>query len=124
MNPKFTHTEKEHGVAIAWREPLLTHIKTDAFTRGDSKITYAAAIDRFHLDSTVRRVGRVLSAMEFMLVADGWPPETAAGVTAYVVNAGSGEPGDGWVDQWPMKPAVARAAARARVRELALTDDD
>ena len=50
----------------------------------------------------------------------------AAGITAYVVNSGSGQPGNGWVQVWNMNPEDARKQARAYMRLLTLgpeTDD-
>ncbi len=122
MNPKFTHTVNEHEVAERWMAPLLEYVKTDAFSRGDRPLTYAAAIPRFGLDTSVRRVGRVLDAVERILVTQDWPPATAAGVTAYVVNSGSKKPGNGWAETWNMDPKDARELARARVRALTLDD--
>jgi hypothetical protein len=117
MNPKFTHSVKEHERALLLVDPLLEYVKTDAFSRGDRPLTYAAAISRFDVDTTVRRLGRVLDGVERILATRGWPAVPAAGITAYVVNSGSGQPGDGW---------DARAQARAYIRLLTLgpeTDD-
>ena len=99
-------------------------MKTDAFTSRDSPLTYAKAIQRFQLDSTVRRVGRILDAVEHILVEQGWPEPAAEGIAAYLVNASSGEPGDGWADIRKVKPKIARQAARDYVRELTLSVED
>jgi hypothetical protein len=123
MNPKYTHSVREHEVAASWVAPLLAYVKTDAFIRSDSPLTYAAAKNRFQLDANVRRVGRVLYAVEQILLEEGWPPDAAAGITAYVVNASTGIPGYGWLEIWETDPDRARGAARAHVRELALADD-
>ena len=55
-----------------------------------------------------------------ILATRGWPEEAGAGITAYVVNSGSGKPGDGWVQVWYMNPEDTREAARAWVRLLTL----
>jgi hypothetical protein len=126
MNPKFTHSVNEHDCALLLIDPLLEYVKTDAFSRGDRPLTHAAAIARFDVDTTVRRLGRVLDGVERILATRGWPAVPAAGITAYVVNSGSGQPGDGWVLLWNMKPEDARAQARAYIRLLTLgpeTDD-
>ena len=126
MNPKFTHSVKEHERALLLIDPLLEYVKTDAFSRGDRPLTQAAAIARFDVDTTVRRLGRVLDSVERILAARGWPKVAGAGITAYVVNSGSGQPGDGWVEVWNMRPEDARKQARAYIRLLTLgpeTDD-
>lgn len=126
MNPKLTHTVNEHELALELIDPLLLYIKTDAFSRGDRPLTYAAALERFGVDAPVRRMGRVLDGVERILVTRDWPPVAAAGVTAYVVNAGSRKPGDGWTEIWNMPPEDARAQARAYMRLLTLgpVEDD
>ena len=123
MNPKYSHSVDEHRMAETWIDPLLSHVKTDAFSRGDRPVTYQGAIARFDLDTSVRRVGRVLDAVELILVSRGWPRTAAGGVTAYIVNAGSGEPGAGWMETWNMRPRDAREEARAYVRRLTLDVD-
>lgn len=123
MNPKFTHSVNEHGLSLALVAPLLEYVKTDAFSRGDRPLTYAAALERFHVDTSVRRLGRVLDGVERILAARGWPEVAAAGITAYVVNSGSGRPGDGWVEVWNMNPEDAREEARAYLRLLTLGPD-
>lgn len=126
MNPKFTHSANEHELALLLVDPLLEYVKTDAFSRGDRPLTYAAAISRFDVDTTVRRIGRVLDGVERILATRGWPDVAAAGITAYVVNSGSGQPGNGWVQVWNMNPEDARKQARAYIRLLTLgpeTDD-
>jgi len=123
MDPRFTHTAREHGVAEAWLPELLTYIKTDAFVRTDSTLSYAEAIDYFHLDCQVRRAGRVLDAAERILLSSGWPERAAAGVSAYVVNASTRRPGSGWMELWQRDPMLAREDTRAYIRELALAND-
>ena len=49
MNPKYTHSAREHLTADAWVDPLLNYIKSDAFTDEDRPLTYQGAIDRFSL---------------------------------------------------------------------------
>jgi hypothetical protein len=120
MNPKFTHSVNEHELALQLIDPLLEYVKTDAFSRGDRPLTHAAALDRFNVQTTVRRLGRVLDGVERILIARGWPDVAGAGITAYVVNAGSGQPGSGWVQVWKMNPEDAREEARAYVRLLTL----
>jgi hypothetical protein len=120
MHAKYTHSAREHRVAQDWIDALLQYVKTDAFVRSDSTMTYAGAIERFDLDVTVRRAGRVLDAVERILVARGWPPEAAGGIAAYVVNSGSGKPGGGWMEVWNMNPEDARQVARDYLREEAL----
>ena len=126
MSSRFTHSVREHDLALMLVDPLLEYVKTDAFSRGDRPLTYAGALARFDVDTTVRRLGRVLDGVERILVTREWPEVAAAGITAYVVNAGSGSPGDGWVKLWNMNPLDARREARAYVRLLTLgpeTDD-
>jgi hypothetical protein len=117
-----THTVREHGIADAWIPDLVTYIKTDAFARMDRPLSHQEAATRFGLDVGVRRVPRVVDAVESILRGRGWPEPACGGVTAYVVNAGSREPGDAWAALWRMKPVEARRAARAHIREEALSD--
>ena len=70
--------------------------------------------------TSVRRRGRVLDGVERILATRGWPEVAAAGLTASVVNSGSGKPGDGWVEVWNMNPDDAREEARAYLRLLTL----
>lgn len=123
MRERFTHTAREHELAQDWVAPMVQHVKTDAFTSRDTPLTYAKAIQRFGFESTTRRVGRVMDAVEHILLEQGWPAPAAEGVTAYLVNATSGEPGDGWVEARRVKPKNARQAARDYVRELTLRED-
>lgn len=123
MNPKFTHSVNEHELAERLVRPLLDYVKIDAFSDGDRPLTYAGAIARFDVDTSVRRFGRVLDAVERILATSGWPDTAAAGITAYVVNSGSGKPGDGWVEVWNMNPEDAREQARAHLRRLTLGSD-
>lgn len=123
MDPRFTHTTREHEVAQEWIPGLLAYIKTDAFTAGDRTLSYGEAIDYFHLDCQVRRAGRVLDAAERILLASGWPEPAAAGVSAYVVNGTTRAPGYGWMELWHRDPRSARDDTRAHLRELALADD-
>ncbi|MDO8309004.1 MAG: hypothetical protein Q7V58_11680 [Actinomycetota bacterium] len=120
MNPKFTHSVNEHELSMQLVDPLLDYVKTDAFSHGDRPLTYAGARDRFKVSTSVRRLGRVLDGVERILATRGWPEVAAAGITAYVVNSGSGKPGDGWVQVWNMNPEDAREAARAYMRLLTL----
>jgi hypothetical protein len=113
---------REHEIAREWIPAFLEFIKTDAFAYTDKPISYKDAIDRFGLDVSVRRAGRVLDAVEWILRGRGWPQDACGGVAAYVVNAGSGEPGDGWKALWKVHPRDAREAARSYVREQALAD--
>ena len=71
----------------------------------------------------MRRLGRVLNGVERILAARGWIEVAAAGITASVVNSGSGRPGDGWVEVWNMNPKDAREDARASLRLLTLGPD-
>lgn len=119
---KYTHSLREHEVAALWLPDFLAYIKQDAFDDGDRPLTYKDAIEKFSLDVSVRRAGRVLDAVEWLLRARGWPLEACAGAAAYVVNSSTGEPGDGWKDLWKMHPRDAREAARAHIRELTLAD--
>ena len=119
---KYTHTAREHEIANAWIPSFVDYIKTDAFADSDSPISYKDALERFSLDVSVRRVGRVLDSVEWILRSRGWPQDACGGVAAYVVNAGTGEPGDGWKALWKIHPRDAREAARAYVREQALAD--
>jgi hypothetical protein len=121
-NPKYTHTEREHELADQWIPFLYAHIKQDVFTDRDRPISYKDAVGKYGLDVHVRRVGRVLDAVEMILSERGWPSEPRGGVAAYVVNASTGEPGDGWSDIWKVSPRDARSSARAYVRELTLAD--
>lgn len=120
MNPKFTHSVNEHQLSLGLVDPLLDYVKTDAFSHGDRPLTYAAAKERFNVDTSVRRLGRVLDRVERILATRGWPEVAAAGITVYVVNSGSGRPGDGWVEVWNMNPEDAREEARAYLRLLTL----
>jgi hypothetical protein len=120
----FTHSIREHELAQDWVAPLIQHVKTDAVTNRDSPLTSAKALQRFQLDSPVRRVGRILDAVEHILVEQGWPKPAAEGIAAYLVNASSGEPGEGWADNRNVKPKIARQAARDYVRELTLSVED
>jgi hypothetical protein len=124
VQTQFTHSVREHELAEAWVDPLVGWVKDDAFVRADSPMTYAEAMARFRLDTTTRRVGRMLDGVEQILRARGWPAEAAAGVTAYVVNSGSRTPGEGWMAIWQMNPKDARKQARRYVRELTLGEDD
>ena len=72
MNPKFTHSVNEHQLSRGIVEPLLDHVKTDAFAHGDRPITYAAAKERFNVDTSVRRLGRVLDGVERILATRVW----------------------------------------------------
>jgi hypothetical protein len=119
---KYSHTEREHEVAEAWIPDFLSYIKTDAFSGTDRPLTFTSAAEKFSLGTSVRRTGGVLDAVEWILRGQGWPDEACCGVTAYVVNASSREPGAGWKDLWKVEPGQARAAARAFVREAALAD--
>jgi hypothetical protein len=119
-DPRFTHSVNEHQIAEAWLPHLMTHIKTDAFSGDDRPLSYTAAIDKFALATTSRRLGRVLDAVEHLLRDEQWPPSAAAGIAAYIVNAKSGQPGEGWFEIWKMDPRDAREAAREHLRELAL----
>jgi hypothetical protein len=121
-NPKYTHSQREHDVADAWIPALVDYIKVDAFASLDRPLSYKDAVTKFSLDTSVRRAGRVLDAVEWILKSRGWPIEACAGVAAYVVNSSTGEPGDGWKELWTMHPRDAREAARSHVRELALAD--
>lgn len=69
MNPKFTHSVNEHHLALALVDPLLDYVKTDAFSDGDRPLTYAVALERFDVDTSVRRLGRVLDGVERILAA-------------------------------------------------------
>lgn len=120
MNPKFTHSKNEPPLSLGLVDPLLDYVKTDAFSHGDRPLTYAAAKERFNVDTSVRRLGRVLDGVERILATRGWPEVAAAGITAYVVNSWSGKPGDGWVESWNMNPEDAREEARAYLRLLTL----
>ncbi len=124
MNPKFTHSVNEHALAEHLVAPLLAYVKVDAFSEGDRPLTYRQAIDRFDVGTSVRRLGRVLDAAERILAREGWPEVAAAGITAYVVNGGSGQPGYGWFEVWNMNAEDAREEARAYVRRLTLGDDE
>lgn len=124
MNPKFTHSVNEHALSLALIDPLLEYVKTDAFSRGDRPLTYAAVRERFDVDTTVRRIGRVLDGVERILLTRDWPEIAAAGITAYVVNGGSGQPGANWVEVWHMRPEDARRQARAYVRYLTLGPEE
>jgi len=111
-------------MAETLREPLLEHVRTDAFSYERERVlTYQGAVDKFRIATTARKVGRVLDAVECMLVAYGWPPSAAAGITAYVVQGQSGKPGVGWYEIWNMNPEDAREEARAYLRNLVLGDD-
>ena len=121
-NPKYTHTVPEHEAAERWIPALHDHIKQDVFSDRERLITYKDAVTKFDLGVSVRRVGRVLDAVEQILSDRGWPSEARGGVAAYVVNASTGLPGEGWSDIWKVSPRDARRAARAYVRELTLAD--
>jgi hypothetical protein len=121
-NPKFTHTVREHEVAERWIPSLFDYIKQDAFADLDRPISYKDAIIKFGLDVHVRRVGRVLDAVEMILGARGSPPPARGGVAAYIVNAATGEPGDGWTEIWQVSARDARESARAYVRDQVLGD--
>lgn len=121
-NPKYTHTVREHDVAELWIPALYDYIKQDAFSDVDRPISYKDAVTKFDLDVHVRRVGRVLDAVEMILSHRGWPADARGGVAAYVVNASTGQPGEGWLDIWKVSPYDARQAARAYVREMTLAD--
>ena len=121
-NPKDTHTVLEHEAAEQWIPALHDHIKQDVFSDRERLITYKDAVTKFDLGVSVRRVGRVLDAVEMILRDRGWPSEARGGVAAYVVTASTGQPGEGWTDIWQVSPRDARQAARAYVRELTLAD--
>jgi hypothetical protein len=121
-NPKYTHTVREHEVAEAGLPALHDYIKQGAFSDQDRPISYKDANEKFGLGVNVRRVGRVLDAVELILSGRGWPAEARGGVAAYVVNSATGQPGDGWTDIWRVSPYDARSAARAYIRELTLAD--
>src|SRR6185312_6502992 len=97
VQTQFTHSVREHERAQEWVDPLVAWVKDDAFVRADSPMTCSEAMARFGFDTTARQVGRMLDGVEQILRARGWPAEAAAGVTAYVVNAGSRTPGQGWM---------------------------
>jgi hypothetical protein len=118
----YTHSVREHDVAQDWTPALVIHIKTDAFASMDRPLSYKEAIEKFDLDVPLRRAGRVLDAVEWILRGEGWPADACGGVAAYVVNASSREPGEGWKAVWDRDPRAARAVARAFVREQALSD--
>jgi len=122
MNPKFTHSVNEHGLALELLNPFLEYVKTDAFSNGDRPMTYAQVIQRFDVPTSVRRLGRVLDAMERILASSGWPNTAGAGIAAYVVNS-TGKPGAGWVEVWQLRPEDARREARAYIRKLTLDVD-
>ncbi|MDO9486230.1 MAG: hypothetical protein Q7K25_09255 [Actinomycetota bacterium] len=122
MNPKLTHTANEHELALQLKGPFLDYVKTDAFSGGDRPMTYAQVIKRFEIDTTVRRLGRVLDGMEQILASDGWPKTAEAGIAAYVVNA-TGQPGGDWAATWKMRPEDARRHARGYMRHLTLDMD-
>jgi hypothetical protein len=117
-----THSTREHEVAAAWLDPLLQWVSDDTFVRTDSPMSYSEARTRFRLDTTDRRLGRVLDGVEQILRERGWPDAARAGISAYVVNASSREPSAAWMSTWQMDPKAARAQARQYVRELALAD--
>jgi hypothetical protein len=119
-HPKYTHTVREHDVAQSWIPSLFDYIKQDAFADLDRPLTYQGSIEKFGLDLHVRRVGRVLDAVEMILRSDGWPAEACGGVAAYVVNSQTGKPGEGWSEIWNVAPYDARSAARAHVRDVVL----
>jgi hypothetical protein len=121
-DPRFTHSLNEHRIAVEWLPQLMVHIKTDAFAGDDRALSYQAAIDKFGLATTSRRLGRVLDAVEHLLRAEQWPPTATAGVAAYIVTAQSGQPGKGWFDIWRLDPRDARDAARQHIRGLAVDD--
>jgi len=89
---KYTHSVREHQVASQLVDPFLDFVKTDAFSNGDRRMSYAEAIARFNVDTSPRRMGRVLDAMSRILLSSGWPPVPVAGIAAYVVNASYGAP--------------------------------
>lgn len=110
-------------MAADWVDPLLEHVRTDAFSRGNRPLTYQEAVSRFGLDTTTGRAGRLVFAIAHILVDErGWPRDAAGGVAAYVVSASTGSPPTAWNDLWQGRPQDARAGARAYVRELALAD--
>lgn len=120
MDPRYPHSVAEHEMAEELMGPLVQYVRDDAFLRRDSPLTYRDVVMRFQLSTTVRRVGRVLDAVERILVASGWPDRAAAGVTAYVVTARDGRPSYGWNELWHMDPREARAHARAFVYQQAM----
>ncbi|MDQ5973774.1 MAG: hypothetical protein QG661_983 [Actinomycetota bacterium] len=124
MNPKHLHSASEHALALQLQGPLLEYVKTDAFSRGDRPLTYAATITRFDLNTSQRRVGRVLDALECILEDSGWPKQATAGVSAYVVNSSTRRPGASWVEVWDRDPDDARRAARAHMRLLTLGPEE
>jgi hypothetical protein len=121
-DPRYTHSFAEHQVAVAWIPTLLEYIKQDAFADTDRPLTYKGAMQKFGLRTSVRRVGRVLDAVELTLRSRGWPAEACGGVAAYVVNGSTGQPGEGWTAIWHVHPKDAREAARAHIRELTLAE--
>lgn len=109
-------------MAEAWLPALYDYIKQDAFSDQDRPISYKDAKEEFGLGENVRRVGRVLDAVELILSGRGLPAEARGGVAAYVVNSATGQPGGRWTDIWRVSPYVARQAARTYVRVFTLDD--
>lgn len=70
MNPKYTHSAREHRTANGWVEPLVAYIKSDAFTDEDRPLTYQGAIDRF--DLRTERLPRHHNAEVYL---NRWAPE-------------------------------------------------
>ncbi len=127
MDPRYRHTVREHEMAEALRDRLVQYVRDDAFLGKDSRLTYSDVVAKFNVPTTARKVGRVLDAVECMLVASGWPKEAAAGVSAYVVSAGGatkGQPSTGWMELWDgMSPEDARAEARSYLYQQAMGID-
>jgi len=87
-------------------------------------MSYSDAIARFTKAATVRRCGRVLDAVEGVLVTHDWPDVAAADVTAYVVTEGSGSPGAGWYEVWNMNAEDVPSEVRSSMRPPTLGPED
>jgi hypothetical protein len=107
---------KHDDDVLKMRDGLLRWVEDDAHLREDSTLTYTRARATWGLSTAARGLGRVLDdACALLTVSHG--PIVARGVVAYVVNARTGQPGDGWDESSSLADKVTPEAARSEARE-------